>query len=152
MAQRKLWLATLRVAVDATKVPDKSDICDWFFGLLTDNDDVFDWCYGHENDKHPEPEQITIEEFTYSEGDLFTDKEGFSYLTSTMLCAHPRVEAHFWSSENLPEGVNQEELIEQLNLEFERRANELIPQNIIQGELNYEDDRVSLRGWWRIIR
>jgi hypothetical protein len=37
-----------------------------------------------------------------------------------------------------------------LTEEAEERAKSQIIENYVQGELNYEDDRIGSRGWWNI--
>lgn len=73
MSKRKLFVATLRVAIDAKACRDTVDgACDWFSALLSENKDVFDWTHGSRKGSYPFPKAIEVENENYKEGDLFT--------------------------------------------------------------------------------
>lgn len=72
MTKKKLFLATIRVAVDAEACGNsEAGACDFFSGLLTENKDVFDWAHGSRKNSFPMPKPIEINLETYKEGDLF---------------------------------------------------------------------------------
>ena len=72
MAKKKLYVATLRVAVDADYCGNSQDgACDWFHGLLSENPQVFDWAHGSRKGSYPLPKLVEIDVKKYKEGDLF---------------------------------------------------------------------------------
>ncbi len=68
------------------------------------------------------------------------------YASTTEICAH-RIVYRFWTSDEKDIPV---ELHERLDEEAESRVKHMIPEGYRSGELNYEDEDVSLRGWWEI--
>jgi hypothetical protein len=69
---KKLFIATVRIAVNAEACGDTQDgACDWFHGLLSDNPEVFDWAHGSRKGSYPKPRLIEVNAKTYEEGDLF---------------------------------------------------------------------------------
>lgn len=65
------------------------------------------------------------------------------YIGKARICAHD-VAYRFWG-DKIPEDIKSA-----LDEEAEKRSHACITQNIVCGELNYEDENVSLRGWWEI--
>ena len=56
MAKKKIYVATIRVAVYAQACGNTtSGACEWFSGLLSENLDVLDWGYVPKGNVHPEP-------------------------------------------------------------------------------------------------
>ena len=69
---KKLYVATIRVAVDAKACGNLTHgACEWFSGLLSDNTEVFDWAYGSRKGSYPKPKLIEVDARKYAEGDLF---------------------------------------------------------------------------------
>jgi predicted neuraminidase len=67
----EIYTATIKVAVRAEACGSPQGACDWFCGLLSENEDVLDWGYVPENGVHPMPKLVKIDESQYKEGDLF---------------------------------------------------------------------------------
>lgn len=67
-----------------------------------------------------------------------------TFLGIVHVCCHP---VSFWyeGSEKITPELGQ-----YLEDEAERRAKECITQGYSQGELNYENNDVNYRGWWKI--
>jgi predicted neuraminidase len=70
---KKLYVATVRIAVNAKTCGNTvAGACEWFSGLLSDNNDVFDWAYGSRKGVYPYPKLVEVDEKKYEEGDLFS--------------------------------------------------------------------------------
>lgn len=70
---KKLYVATVRIAVDADACNNSVDgACDWFSGLLSENEDVFDWAHGSRKGSYPLPKLVEVDGKKYREGNLFS--------------------------------------------------------------------------------
>jgi len=70
---KKVYVATIRVAVNAEACENSvAGACDWFTGLLSENEDVFDWAHGSRKNVFPPPKLVEVNEKRYEEGDLFS--------------------------------------------------------------------------------
>ncbi len=65
---------------------------------------------------------------------------------STQVCAH---RVAFFYRLPLRKRISKDELF-QMTEAAEERAQEMITQGYVEGELNYETDRFQATGWWRI--
>jgi hypothetical protein len=87
-------------------------------------------------------------------GILFKNKKQHDSLGGTVeytgtfdnLYAH-HVKYRFWN--DIPFELT-DDLRERLESEAEERAKDMIKEGYSSGELNYEDDKIQLRGWWEI--
>ena len=70
---RQAFVGTVKVLVKAEACLNSvSGACDWFSGLLSENEDVIDWGYiNHEKDPHP-----ALIGDGYKEGDLLLEGAG----------------------------------------------------------------------------
>ena len=69
-----------------------------------------------------------------------------SYEGTLKICAHD-VTFRFWGESDITEDIAI-----RLEHEAEERATEVIHLGYISGELNYEDEERSFRGWWEIVK
>ena len=69
-----------------------------------------------------------------------------TYEDMLKICAHD-VSFRFWSDIEITE-----DLALRLNHEAEERATEMIHLGYVSGELNYEDEECSFRGWCDIVK
>jgi hypothetical protein len=77
---------------------------------------------------------------------MSTTKDEVAYCGMVHVCCHP---VTFWYEGPQPISTPLEIY---LTDEAERRAKECITQGYNQGELNYENNDVNYRGWWKIER
>lgn len=68
-----------------------------------------------------------------------------TYERETTICAH-RVTYRYWG------GPITDDIKSALDEEAEKRAQQCIIENIVGGELNYENEDTSLSGWWEITK
>jgi hypothetical protein len=72
MAKKKLFIATIRVAVNSEACCDCAEgAIDFFSNLLSENKNIFDWSYGSKKSSAPIPQYIELDDKKYKEGDLF---------------------------------------------------------------------------------
>ena len=68
----KTYMATIQILISPEeKLQSESEACDWFSGLLSENEKILDWSYLKIGGQYLSPSEKYVSEKDYEEGEIF---------------------------------------------------------------------------------
>lgn len=70
MALKETYIATVQIVINpaVADIQSESEACDWFSGLLTENEQILDWSYLKIGSQFLSPKEIFVDPEKYEEG------------------------------------------------------------------------------------